>query len=1006
MKTTQLAALVGIFLFLYFWFNTAVAEPMAVRHVPAVYPTITQGLAAAQPGDTVQVAPGVYNETGLNVPANVSLIGDGWATTTINGGGSGVVVYPSHNSLVQGFTIRDSGSGYFDAALWISQGSVTLRQNRLTANSAAIWGWCFDPSTCAIHVTAEENILDGNSGPAVNSNSEAVFTLRHNTIVANNGSGVILNNPGSLAENNIIVGNQPQGLVNNAAAAAHHNNVWDNGQNYAGMVPGVGDLPLDPLFRNATNGDYQLHAASPVIGYGTPTGSDMGALPFTPVDSPPASVTLAPQGSQTWLVTWTPVAGSGYYLYYGACTRETTTRVDVGAATSYTLNNVTAEAVTYVAVSAYNAQGQESAVRLAAGLQAPCPTAPAQLQAGAFPDGRIRLQWQDTSSLEDGFYIERAHAALNPITYTQIATVPANTTVYTDTPPLLNETYWYRVRAFNGQGVSPYGNESYNVTFDQVPNRDEGYLLVLINEARAAPGVYGYPAIPPTTPLAYNPLLNYAAPSHSQAILNAAFQIGHCDPIGRCPTERAQAVGYFGGVAENLIAGMTGPAWVESSHQAFMDSQGHRDNLLCPCFNEAGLGHTYDPDKGDGVWHGQYTETFSSRPEVIVPALPSGAVVPYAGPDSTTFTYLVNFYSVGGYAPTQARVYINGAAHAMTLRSGAAANGTYRFTTSLPPGEYSYYFSFDYGPGLTARFPQTGTAVGPSVRAQLANLRSTALWGSNLVVGQPGSLSATVTNDGELAAANIAVRFYLGDPQQGGAPIGDAQIITALDAGQSATVSVPWQPDVAGAQTLYVWADPDNLIPEADETDNLLPATLEIRAANITWYVDGAVAASGDGLTPATAFKTVAEGVAQALPSDTVQVAPGTYDERVTVPAHVRLRGSGAALTTLDGGGAPGSVLHVQDGSVVEGLTITGSGDGYFDAAIWHTAGHITVRNNRLTGNSVGLFSWCFDPDCAAVAIIENNVFADNSNAAIDANGDPVHTIVNNTVVENQRGSR
>jgi len=37
--------------------------------------------------------------------------------------------------------------------------------------------------------------------------------------------------------------------------------------------------------------------------------------------------------------------------------------------------------------------------------------------------------------------------------------------------------------------------------------------------------------------------LNYAAHSFSQAILNSGFQIGHCDLIGRCPTERAHAVG-------------------------------------------------------------------------------------------------------------------------------------------------------------------------------------------------------------------------------------------------------------------------------------------------------------------------------------------------------------------------------------------------------------------------------------------------------------------------------
>ena len=38
------------------------------------------------------------------------------------------------------------------------------------------------------------------------------------------------------------------------------------------------------------------------------------------------------------------------------------------------------------------------------------------------------------------------------------------------------------------------------------------------------------------------------------------------------------------------------------------------------------------------------------------------------------------------------------------------------------------------------------------------------------------------------------------------------------------------------------------------------------------------------------------------------------------------------------------------------------------------------------------------------MAIIENNVFADNARAGVDANNEPVHRIVNNTVVSNGRG--
>jgi len=52
-------------------------------------------------------------------------------------------------------------------------------------------------------VTLERNIIDGNTSNGVNSNTPTVFVLRNNTIARNGGSGVILNDPGSLAQNTL-----------------------------------------------------------------------------------------------------------------------------------------------------------------------------------------------------------------------------------------------------------------------------------------------------------------------------------------------------------------------------------------------------------------------------------------------------------------------------------------------------------------------------------------------------------------------------------------------------------------------------------------------------------------------------------------------------------------------------------------------------------------------------------------------------------------------------------
>ena len=165
-------------------------------------------------------------------------------------------------------------------------------------------------------------------------------------------------------------------------------------------------------------------------------------------------------------------------------------------------------------------------------------SAPTSLQVGALPGGKIVLHWLDTSLDETGFRIERVQG-ITGTTWTEIATLAADTTTYTEQPSLLGESYWYCVVAYNATGVSAYSNEAFNSTFAAVPNPDELYLMTLINEARADPMAAGYANYPAVPPLVYHPLVAASAHSHSQSILNSGFQFGHCDSIGRCATGRA-----------------------------------------------------------------------------------------------------------------------------------------------------------------------------------------------------------------------------------------------------------------------------------------------------------------------------------------------------------------------------------------------------------------------------------------------------------------------------------
>ncbi|AHJ96352.1 reprolysin-like metallopeptidase [Hymenobacter swuensis] len=69
----------------------------------------------------------------------------------------------------------------------------------------------------------------------------------------------------------------------------------------------------------------------------------------------------------------------------------------------------------------------------------------------------IDMIWLDNSGNETGFEIERARTGT--AAFARIATVPANTTFYTD-QVTANGPYCYRVRAVNATGASGYTNES------------------------------------------------------------------------------------------------------------------------------------------------------------------------------------------------------------------------------------------------------------------------------------------------------------------------------------------------------------------------------------------------------------------------------------------------------------------------------------------------------------------------------------------------------------------
>ncbi len=98
-------------------------------------------------------------------------------------------------------------------------------------------------------------------------------------------------------------------------------------------------------------------------------------------------------------------------------------------------------------------------------------------------------------------------------------------------------------------------------------------------------------------------------------------------------------------------------------------------------------------------------------------------------------------------------------------------------------------------------------------------------------VGSPVTVTVIITNSGDAAATDLAVQFM--DATDGGSEIiGRTQITGTLAAGRSGKTQVIYDTtNKAGQREIQVTADPDNAIPEADETDNQASKTITVTAS-------------------------------------------------------------------------------------------------------------------------------------------------------------------------------
>jgi uncharacterized protein YkwD len=179
--------------------------------------------------------------------------------------------------------------------------------------------------------------------------------------------------------------------------------------------------------------------------------------------------------------------------------------------------------------------------------------------------------------------------------------------------------------------VSP-GTYFLRVSMQQGGRQVNYSLTSVVNPLTPAPSSTTAPQSPPSTgnplidqvvqltnnfrvqnglqPLSYNLKLASSAQAHSQSMALQDF-FGHTSKDGLSPFDRIRAAGYqYSAAAENIAAGYT---TAERVVEGWINSPGHRANMLNPNLKEIGVGYYYlASDTGNVSYYHYWTQNFGT----------------------------------------------------------------------------------------------------------------------------------------------------------------------------------------------------------------------------------------------------------------------------------------------------------------------------------------------------------------------------------------------------------
>ena len=229
------------------------------------YSTIQEAIDANETldGQTIFVDAGTYYEN-VNVNKSISLIGAGSGSTIIDGNGTGNVVAISDNTTLSGFTVRNSGTEFYDSGIYVNGGeNCYISDNQIINDTFGIYLEC-SVATPTLSVITQNYIANSYVGIYAEESYNTTFIA--NTIVNSSNKGVnLFASEYNTFYNNNFINNSVQ--VFNWGESGEWPNTWDNGNSSGGNYwsdyngnntnnDGFGNIPYNVGPYEVGNLDY------------------------------------------------------------------------------------------------------------------------------------------------------------------------------------------------------------------------------------------------------------------------------------------------------------------------------------------------------------------------------------------------------------------------------------------------------------------------------------------------------------------------------------------------------------------------------------------------------------------------------------------------------------------------------------------------------------------------------------------------------------------------------